>query len=592
MSNVRITIETGMQRVSSSGPLRLCCAANGVVYGVGIDGRIGRFRRSSVRAFAVTHHRAGDFDECDVEVLFQPTPAPPFSIAEVSVSDSGRSLLLKGELPSAFGVIRLDTRRYGDDEEVFEVPFYQPLKLEDVDVQCVRLFPGDTETLCILKADATLEFYDTEKPLFPERVYRLRRYDTAPLGISNARHALPVDIGFAPSLPWGLFIVFVLYEDGGLFALCPVFPLGAKMEEHLLKAAGRCAISRNLLKTLLTECVSRGSEFEVQLVPAMQGPINDGLLSEWEADFAETHCDQAVCLSCASYEKRCTTLTIGTAYGVLYSHALIEDIKPEIVPPSAAMVTSMGARICPLKETVAKLHLVEMVELQKKSKKKMTVHLWQDSRHPELMYCQWGSDVLRLRFGWIACVLFGDTLDSEMENCEVWKFKHSTQFLGSFHDLDASIAVFQHGHRTSASIFRSNFLNKSSVKVLTPSYSSADDSSDEEEAGQVLSEIEAPGFDPLKKAYQRYEYMKLENPSLDLSLDKLSDDSAQLEELTSDLEHRFASFKGQTPQSLDTLKEFVCRPWADQAIRDAFENMRARLDEVRVNPPHRPNPRR
>ena len=580
-----------MQRVSSSGPHRLCCAANGVVYGVGVDGRIGRFRRSSVRKFAVEHQRAGDFDDCDVEVLFQPTPSPPFSIADVSVSDSGRSLLLKGEEPSAFGVIRLDTRRYGDDKEAFEVPFYQPIKLEDVDVQCVRLFPGETETLCVLKADATLELYDTEKPLFPERVYRLRRYDIAPLGISDTRHAFPVDIGFAPSLPWGLFSIFVLYEDGGLFVLCPVFPMGLKLEEHILKAAGRCTISKDTLKDLLTECVSRGSEFEVQHVPAMQGPINNGLLSEWETDFAQTECDQAVCLSSASYEKRCTTLTIGTAYGVLYSHALIEDITPEIVPASDAMITSMGARICTLKETTAKLHLVEVVELQKKSKKKTKVQLWQDTRHPELMYCQCGSDVLRLRFGWLACALFGDASGSEMENCEVWKFKHSTQFLGSFHDLDASIAVFQHGHRTSASIFRSSFFNKSSVETLPSSHSAtADDSSNENEAGQALSEIESPDFDPLKKAYQRYEYMKLVTEKLESCLEKLSDDSERYKEQVSDLEDDFAQFKGQTPQSINTLREFVSRPWANQAIHNAFEQMSARLDEVRVSPPHHPNP--
>lgn len=566
-----------MQDCGLSGVVRIRQAANGGLFGVHSDGVV--VRLGGIRGLTQTSRHAVDFDSVDVDAVYVPSRSPPFPIHDLTPSDDGRCVVLHGQ--SAFGVVQLDRKIESRVTGEFEVPIQLHEACDEVEVLRVRWFPGETRSFCVLKSDGTISVYEAGKG-FPERVYRLKRNVRQGIGIEEARTARLVDFVFLPESAWGQFCAMVLYEDGTVFALCPILPTG-EVAQSLLRAAARRPIEREVLKGLLMEVMGQDLDTVPQHVPLMQGPLNAGLGSQWEDTFAQRQCDRACEIIAAGCAHGCITVTIGTVHGILYSHAMVEDIVPQIVPHSKAVVTPMGVRMCPwLESSGAKMHLMEIIELQRRPRKKLELQSWQESGHPEMTYCSFGQDVLRLRWMWVVAVLSGESVEPISEKCDIWRFSHEAAFLGSFHELDTSIAVFRHGSHTSASIFRPKLLPDSFVELL-PDMSGG--SISESDIQQAVAELDKPEYASLKAAFEKYEYQTLDGDDFDLSLERLEDQASSLKDQISELTSLLHGLNPQTTKTVQSMHAFNAAPWLGNSVHSDFQRIHGQLNEITRAPP-------
>jgi len=267
---------------------------------------------------------------------------------------------------------------------------------------------------------------------------------------------------------------------------------------------------------------------------------------------------------------------------MIYSHVMLEDVTPRVVPLSEAIVTPLGVRICPRVMAKTSLHLMEIVELQKKPRKKVSLCLWQNPLHPEMTYCRCGSELFRLRWLWAVTMLSGELIGTPFEKSDIWRFAHDAEFLGSFHDLDASVAVFRQGYHTSASIFRPQLVSRSFVEQL-PRLPSSQTSINEPPLNEALEQIENQDFEPVKAAFQQFEYVTLDAAQFDASLEKLGDRSAVLQNQTSELEAIVRHLNPQTSQTVQCTRIFNQVSWMNEAIHNDFQRIQEHLNEIEHN---------
>lgn len=573
-----------MEGNDSSAVVCVTQALNGLVYGVTKDGTVFEMKREAIRTLSETQHSAEDFETCEIQAVYVPAPKPSFVVDEALASDDGQGMLLMGsdeDEALIFGIVQLYHNIGVSQIQECLVPFRAVAKTDHSRILRIRWFPGEVGTLCVLREDGTLSVFDAYLPSYPIRIYKLKRYPQQPIGITGIRISSPVDIQFLRDLPWSLFTVWVLYSDGAVFWICPISPKGDTVP-FLLEAASRRWISDQLLMQLLTEAVGRDSFLVPQIVPALQGPINDGLASFWDEEYSKGKSDSALELSCGTSKTGCITVTIGTSRGMLYGHILLENVVPEIVPIKSATVTSLGIRICLPFETGAKLHLMEIIELQRKPRKKVSLKMQQHPLHPELLYCHCAGELFRVKYTWVASILSGENLKSLSEKSQIWRFRLEADFLGFFFELDALMTVFRQGHTLSVSVFCPKELVGSFLEELPLEDGSKFDQGvlPSQSIQSALSNLQDASFDPLQKAYQAYECRLLGADNIESSLETLEYKSIAHQDTISELETKFQNLSVLTPESIRCIEEHREAHWLSRASLGDLLTIREQLNEA------------
>jgi len=524
--------------------LRIVQNSNGTVFGLDTLGRVSQFDPEGVREFALFRDSAGDFEGCRILATITPEPQPTFTVEDLDVSDDGSCLLLKGYRPEdfllEFGVIRLDRKlRIGNSNE-FLAPLFLHVPNVERDIECIKWFPRNSKSFCVLSKSGVISIHDVEHPSDSLRHFRLERNGISEFGMTSSLVPKPVDLAFADSGPWSGFTLFVLYSDGGVYALGPVLPAGDCSDEVLQAAAGQPVSSTMMRKLLIDVRTNQGG------VPVLQGPLNGGLESEWGDEYGVRGSDKAVCFSSASAGNGVVSFTICTALGKVYSHLLIKPIDPKLIVLPEAIINSKNERICSCLTPFQALQLMEIIDIKTNPRKKEDITLFQNKTCPDVAHVDYGGKIYRLWINWINGSLKSHSV--------IERFEKDVEFIGVFQDLNASISVFQNPDSIPLFIWRPSCVRRSLMANTSglPKLQSGTPVLQD-----IIQDSNNPALIQLEQAKADLNRIKFQDSELESVLEQLGDTASLLEDKISDLESDFKSLNLLTPSSVQTCSDAI-----------------------------------
>lgn len=524
--------------------LRIVQNSNGTVFGLDTIGRISQFDAEGVREFALFRDAAGDFENCRIIATITPEPQPMFTVEDLDVSDDGSCLLLKGYRPEdfllEFGVLRLDRKLQIGNSSEFLAPLFLHVPNIELNIECIKWFPETSKSFCVLSKSGVISIHDVDHPSDPIRHFRLERNGVSEFGMTSTLVPKPVDLAFADSGPWSGFTLFVLYSDGGVYALSPVLPAGECSDEVLQAAAGQPVPSTMIRKLLIDVRSYQGG------VPVLQGPLNGGLESEWGDEFGLRGSDKAVCFSSASAGNGIVSFTICTALGKVYSHLLIKPINPRLIALPEAIISSKNERICSSFTPLQALQLMEIIDIKTSPRKKENITLFQNKAGPDVAHVDYGGKIYRLWINWINGSLASHTV--------VERFEKDLEFIGVFQELNAFISVFQNPDSIPLFIWRPSCIRKSLMANSTglPKLQSG-----APVLQDIIQDSNNPALIQLKQAKAEFNGIKTQDGELESVLEQLEDTASFLEDKISDLETDFKSLNLLTPSSVQTCNTAI-----------------------------------
>eukprot|EP00210_Caulerpa_lentillifera_P002237 g2149.t1 len=523
--------------------LRLFQSYTGTVYGLNQYGGVAEFHSEAIREFALFKNSAGDFEGCPIHAEIHPEPQPTFLVEDLVVSDDDSIALITGKDPDQhtmeFGILRLDRKLRTGISDEFLAPFYLHVPNVEVEIDCIKWFPGRCQAFCILTRNGVVSVYSAEHPSDPVRRFRIERSDAAEFGITAPISPRAVDLAFAECGPWTEFTLFVLYSDGAVFALNPVLP-GGDCSDQILQAAAAQPVSRSFIEKLLIDVRSFSGG-----VPVLQGPINTGQDSEWSTNFNNRKSDRAVCLKTASCGNGVVTVTICTAHGKVFSHLLTQQINPKLITPPAAIISPTGERICSNITPLWALQLMEVVDIKTSPRRKENVTLFQSVTSPEVAYVDYASKIYHLQIKWIT----GSHSHSIVE-----RFEQQMEWIGFFQDLNASISVFQNQDSMPVFISRPSCVRKSLMEATSGIPRSLT-------VAQVTKDItidsEDSAFVQLKQAQAEFESLLPQQGDFETVVDPIEDTASILKDRISELESHFKSLNLLTSSSVHLCNDVI-----------------------------------
>lgn len=161
--------------------------------------------------------------------MLQADVSPDFAVQKISINRNGSALLLSGS--GGLCVMYLYGRTSNKDNATIcrTVTVGSQIYLSGsniIRILQVSWHPNSDTHLGILSSDSVFRIFDLSSDLIqPEQEYYLQ--PVQPGRSRNATSICPVDFSFGSDHLWDLFSVFILFNDGSVYILCPIIPFGS-----------------------------------------------------------------------------------------------------------------------------------------------------------------------------------------------------------------------------------------------------------------------------------------------------------------------------------------------------------------------------
>ncbi|XP_050115274.1 nuclear pore complex protein NUP88-like [Malus sylvestris] len=284
-----------------------------------------------------------------------------FAVHKISINRNGSALLLSGS--GGLCVLYLYGRASNKDNATIcrTVTVGSQIYLRGnnlIRILQVSWHPNSDTHLGILSSDSVFRIFDLSSDLIqPEQEYYLQ--PVQPGRSRNATSICPVDFSFGSEHLWDSFSVFILFNDGSIYILCPVVPFGSAykwesiVEIHNdaqtfgLKSANSVAVSNSNLAIswleatfpAITNQETEGSDpyvikahpyaiFDASL--SLQGPLRKVCRGEDEEDlaFRGAECEGGAVSLLYNLVVKDSILVTAWSGGQLQIDAMADEIQP------------------------------------------------------------------------------------------------------------------------------------------------------------------------------------------------------------------------------------------------------------------------
>ncbi|XP_008233748.1 PREDICTED: nuclear pore complex protein NUP88 [Prunus mume] len=155
---------------------------------------------------------------------------PDFAVQKISINRNGSALLLSGSGGLCVMYLYYGRTSNKDNATICRtVTVGSQIYLSGsniIRILQVSWHPNSDTHLGILSSDSVFRIFDLSSDLIqPEQEYYLQ--PVQPGRSRNATSICPVDFSFGSDHLWDLFSVFILFNDGSVYILCPIIPFGS-----------------------------------------------------------------------------------------------------------------------------------------------------------------------------------------------------------------------------------------------------------------------------------------------------------------------------------------------------------------------------
>ncbi|GMH33183.1 hypothetical protein BSKO_01017 [Bryopsis sp. KO-2023] len=348
-------------------------------------------------------------------LVVHPDERPNFAVSRISVSFSGRCALLSGEVENdelededqdeaevgfRFGVLVLANPKVtsGEDGTRCEGRFFHYASPRvgrgKPSIKKIEWCRGSDTHMCMLTSNNHFLMYEVREDRAaggPERDFHLLVGSGESICGLTGNDVWAEDFEFGPATLWGVFSVFFVCSDGGIYMLCPIAPRGTLVSKsirrqlteslHLfdlsggqvtefidgLQAVGSGAIVVQDKKTVeglggksqrtlgidleIEDSDEEFVEMDRNSCPALQGPLND--VSEC-CGFSSSD-DGSPSISCCTDQSGLVIIATASPRGEVCFYVLFS----EVLPLWSSVQSKLGKYTCQLKAPSDSLHLLD-----------------------------------------------------------------------------------------------------------------------------------------------------------------------------------------------------------------------------------------